>query len=1072
VPDIQIKREDIVKPLLRLVLLDSSVAKAMVIQLVLSIGGDNADLEGRLAARLGPGQSFDAYKSRLREQIVVCLEQSGTSSADVVDALLGIAQNFGIILPASAVVNAGNRSSNFYTSIQVLERQALTSDSSCIISRQAGRARGHGGKKRPADDLVGGKLTFSDSDWHNLSRLYSRLEEHDIVRGLYEKFSKQNSTRNALHYELLGDFEKALEGYNQLRSKFDNGEFGQEEYTDLEVDLWDQGIRDCLEGLQSWDELSRWILDEMEIKSDILDAKSIQIWQPDRRKELGLYLRSLIGKAGKEAFQDKSAADTESGKLLSKMVIDNLLDASGKLESKRKALESDFIGESALGLLLDSKQLRESRFEIVKTGTDLVRKGFENFLEKWSYSESIGTVVKRKMLRSLQQLVEIEEFFQNSGSVQQPVEKWKEMLRNWEHRLPRREMDDSNQWSQILSCRLALLPNLRTLKAPDLLEQSVFTTYLTLSSLARRRGNFFVASSWIVKAEGICSKDNLDLYISKLKLDRKIGRAQASLLNLEYEDGWSRENPLDCARLLTLQGDILARNSLNGDEAYKKYCKAVDLVQPSQATGPVENAPKIGSIFMKYASFCNEQLEKSPSDRQLPKAVVENMLRAISLGNTKARAHFPRVLELASHSRDAGSVFMKSCESVPSQSILQWLPQIFAEMSCASKRNDKNFRDSVLPLLERVAAEFPQTVYLGLRVIKDDVAAGKGGPTFFDWEGLFPKIRFVFERFCRSLEHLQEPDQQLLDFLKEPNPANPAVYKQVYEDCLDCGNNLQGQARQIFAKLMHDKGIVKELGPGGKYLPKSDKDAASVKEKVDVAVKSQKPKPSRPQLIQYSPELANFEGGSLFGEQLVVPGQAYEGSSPTMEIDGVKVISYDPTLLVLSSLRKPKRLIMRGSDGKEYWWLVKNGEDLRQDERVEQVFRAMNHVLQGDPRCSQARLSIVTYSVVPISKSAGLIEWVQKTKPVADVLEGYDGFPQIRKVAEDKFKAMYKEVDDYRIALQKCNKNHLEDREASFAEICSGVPCVVMRSEILKLSSNAKVRSSCWNVFFVTDFVP
>ena len=42
-------------------------------------------------------------------------------------------------------------------------------------------------------------------------------------------------------------------------------------------------------------------------------------------------------------------------------------------------------------------------------------------------------------------------------------------------------------------------------------------------------------------------------------------------------------------------------------------------------------------------------------------------------------------------------------------------------------------------------------------------------------------------------------------------------------------------------------------------------------------------------------------------------------------------------VLVLSSIRKPKRITIRGDDEKEYMFLVKGGEDLRLDQRIEQV---------------------------------------------------------------------------------------------------------------------------------------
>jgi phosphatidylinositol kinase/protein kinase (PI-3 family) len=138
---------------------------------------------------------------------------------------------------------------------------------------------------------------------------------------------------------------------------------------------------------------------------------------------------------------------------------------------------------------------------------------------------------------------------------------------------------------------------------------------------------------------------------------------------------------------------------------------------------------------------------------------------------------------------------------------------------------------------------------------------------------------------------------------------------------------------------------------------------------------------------------------------------------------------------------------------------------LRQDERVQQVFRAMNQVLVGDPRCAQGRLSIVTYSVVPISKSDGLIEWIQRTKPMAAVLDECNGFPEIRKAAETKYSQFYKDLSAYEKALR--SKDGLNDRLELFTEICSQVPSQVLRSGILKLASNAQVIFVLVVLFFV-----
>ena len=70
----------------------------------------------------------------------------------------------------------------------------------------------------------------------------------------------------------------------------------------------------------------------------------------------------------------------------------------------------------------------------------------------------------------------------------------------------------------------------------------------------------------------------------------------------------------------------------------------------------------------------------------------------------------------------------------------------------------------------------------------------------------------------------------------------------------------------------------------------------------------------------------------------------------------------------MSSIRKPKTIIILGNDERDYTFLVKAGEDLRLDQRVEQLFCLMNDILHKDPACSQRGLNLVTYQVVPMTQ--------------------------------------------------------------------------------------------------------
>lgn len=62
-------------------------------------------------------------------------------------------------------------------------------------------------------------------------------------------------------------------------------------------------------------------------------------------------------------------------------------------------------------------------------------------------------------------------------------------------------------------------------------------------------------------------------------------------------------------------------------------------------------------------------------------------------------------------------------------------------------------------------------------------------------------------------------------------------------------------------------------------------------------------------------------------------------------------------------MRYPIKITMIGNNGEEYSFLVKFGEDLRQDQRVQQLLKVMNNTLSENVHCCERQLSILTYTV-------------------------------------------------------------------------------------------------------------
>ncbi|KAJ3215347.1 phosphatidylinositol kinase- protein kinase tor1 [Dinochytrium kinnereticum] len=117
--------------------------------------------------------------------------------------------------------------------------------------------------------------------------------------------------------------------------------------------------------------------------------------------------------------------------------------------------------------------------------------------------------------------------------------------------------------------------------------------------------------------------------------------------------------------------------------------------------------------------------------------------------------------------------------------------------------------------------------------------------------------------------------------------------------------------------------------------------------------------------------------------ELAVPG-TYKSGDPI-----IRITSFFPTLSVITSKQRPRRLTIRGSNGTEYQFLLKGHEDLRQDERVMQLFGLVNTLLGTDPETFKRHLNIERYSAIPLSPNSGLIGWVPNCDTLHSLIRDY-----------------------------------------------------------------------------------
>ncbi|KAG7194927.1 Serine/threonine-protein kinase tel1 [Scheffersomyces spartinae] len=116
-------------------------------------------------------------------------------------------------------------------------------------------------------------------------------------------------------------------------------------------------------------------------------------------------------------------------------------------------------------------------------------------------------------------------------------------------------------------------------------------------------------------------------------------------------------------------------------------------------------------------------------------------------------------------------------------------------------------------------------------------------------------------------------------------------------------------------------------------------------------------------------------------------------------VDNVpKMVLIKPRVIVAASgLSLPKVATFVLSDGTEHKMLFKHGsDDLRQDSIMEQVFSKVNLFLIANKETRKRNLRIRTYNAIPLGPKSGIIEFVNNTAALIDILkplhDAYDSY--------------------------------------------------------------------------------
>ena len=406
---------------------------------------------------------------------------------------------------------------------------------------------------------------------------------------------------------------------------------------------------------------------------------------------------------------------------------------------------------------------------------------------------------------------------------------------------------------------------------------------------------------------------------------------------------------------------------------------------------------------------------------------------------------------------DTSSMFPSASRDsvIPVWQFIQWIPQLLSTMGSP----EYALADPILRLL---AQSYPQAVYFPFHLRRDvqrdkvkSEAVGSPTPALAALDAqLAPLAAHLPSRLVPllldALDSLQPPDalfadmwKELLDTTGKAPHRTVEVYNAYKEQRLSSASRKDARSvmaplHAVFARKYKHKieALFAELVKAKPATGVQVKAMMAEVNKLKEAIASDKDVGSRvlvgnQSLTTFSRWLPDFhQHAAAMHETLEIPGQ-YSSDSEPVPSQHAHIVGFSRDVLVLGSLRKPKRLTLLGSDEKEYRMMIKGGEDLRADERIEQLFRSMNNILTADRRTAARDFSLLTYAVVPLTPKLGWIEWLSDTQPVKDLFR--------QQAGDDTIKASSTAMTQYVHELSSSEAQKMPDA-AKHRDILEKVP--------------------------------
>lgn len=848
--------------------------------------------------------------------------------------------------------------------------------------------------------LISSEKDGSSETWEALATLCKSIGYDDnALLSFVNAFPNQSDTMVAIREEMTGNLQNSANIYKNLLHNVDDDQSPRER------EFWTHEYFRCAERLGDWDEIGEMLAD---VRSGNFEA-DIAV------ADCGIAGEASGGSRFSTAFRVA--------------IRQPLVDWSAFFANIFANGESALRWHRSVGVELSLHELTNNRREQARNALEHV---FEGFLEAWSATCASSIAIRRKILQALQPAVEISETLRAMeeindilclSSTGSNIDRANTIVSDldsiWRSRWPSAVHDPSEAWERVVTFRsrmmstiVGVIPEIETTS----IEALRTGMWLCASDGLRQVGQVALSRKflrqYIESVQRTEASESWKLYEALFNLKLATGTSNSIEKALEmcriqlHEEKWQGDDHINCSLLEARMCEHLA--SAGGDDSITYGIAAIENFTAIAETG--KNVEHAVDASLRLAHFCDAALKKLHGDyaqasissncaealevwlaenhSSLSQVFIRHTLKSLEMYGTQqslpARHLLPRLLVLLRDhmSPQTAQEYSQTLLRVPSWLFLDWIPHLLSMVS------DTQLHAVTSPLTRRLLSKYPAAVRPHFNLMKETMN-----------RDISERISFALasslhDGFTRAIELLHFPANRLSFWRQQ------LYLRECQHDKCSCND--------LIEVMLLDLAVVDDplLGPINKrfveiaspilnsVVKSALKEKMSVSEtlkKVEVQVLDEWRKEFHD--IENSARLRLSDFSSWFelmhssSEQVLeVPGQYDNIIAPPDASKHVTVMGFAPDVQIFASKQRPKKIIMRGSDGQDYAFIAKGGEDLRQDERIQQLFRAMNGMLASFTESRGRRMEVRTFHVAPLTPRTGLIEFLRNTSPLLRLL--------------------------------------------------------------------------------------